>query len=72
MDATATATPARIEVRDGRRWWLCPCCGQRLGELHGDRVVIAVGDRRVTMPARNEPEQTCPKCGAASVVGGTT
>lgn len=60
---------ARIEQRDERRFWLCPNCGMKLGEVIGVRVVIQAGGRQVRMPVAKEPEQDCPKCGQASRLG---
>ena len=46
--------------------WECPNCGQRLGDVMGDRVVIKVTGRRISIPLRNGTDQACPKCGAYS------
>jgi ribosomal protein S27AE len=64
----AMIAPARIETKDGRRWWFCPNCGTKLGEIVGQRVVIVAGERRITMPVANEPSQDCPRCGESSVL----
>lgn len=65
----APVLPARIEIAHGRRWWLCPNCRQKLGEVVGGRVIIAIGDRQIRMPTRNQPDQDCPRCGQTSVLG---
>lgn len=66
---TATVpAPATIEASGGRHWWRCPNCGQKLGEVVGERVIIEAGRRRLRMPVRTEPEQDCPRCGAASAI----
>lgn len=57
---------ATINRKDGHTWWLCPNCLLKLGEVIGQRVVIVAGERRITMAVRNEPEQTCPRCGEVS------
>lgn len=46
--------------------WECPNCGQRLGDVMGDRVVIKMSDRRISIPLRDGTDQTCWKCGAYS------
>ncbi len=64
--ATPTATPARVETRQGRRWWLCANCGQKLGEVVGARVIVRSGKCEVRLPVEKGPERDCPKCGQAS------
>lgn len=67
MVATLTR-PATIETRQNRQWWTCPCCRKTLAEVFPDRVVIKVGDRRVTV-AGDVVKQACPGCGAESQIG---
>ncbi len=62
--------PATVETRQQRRWWLCPNCGQKMGEIVGARVLVSIGDRQLRMPLRNEPEQDCPRCGETSQLVG--
>jgi ribosomal protein S27AE len=62
------ASFARIETVQGHRWWKCPNCGQKMGEVVGQRVIISVGDRQIRMPSANQPEQDCPRCGQSSVL----
>lgn len=59
---------ATISTAGGHTWWLCPCCRKRLAELVADRVVIRNGKEVWSMPLRNEPEVTCPRCLATSVL----
>jgi len=59
-------TQGRIETRDGRRWWSCPNCGQKLGEVVGTRIVMITGARQIRMPVDKEPEYDCPRCEQAS------
>ena len=65
-NVTTTATPARVETRQGRRWWLCANCGAKLGEVVGARVIIKAGATEVRLPVEKGPERDCPKCGQAS------
>jgi len=58
--------PAKLTQEAGHTWWLCPSCGRKLAELIGDRVVIRQGHGEWSMPRRNEPETTCPRCHASS------
>ncbi len=46
--------------------WECPNCGQRLGDVMGDRVVIKMSDRRISIPLREGVDQACWKCGTHS------
>lgn len=46
--------------------WECPNCGQHLGEVMGERLVIAVKERRLSIPIREGTEQTCWRCGSVS------
>jgi len=61
-------TPATIATEGGHTWWYCPSCHKRLAEIVGDRVVIRSGKEVWAMPVRNEPEVTCPRCLATSVL----
>lgn len=62
--------PAKVVVADGRRWWHCPACGKRLGEIVSDRVVVKIGEREFRMAVQSQPDQTCPRprCGTVSVL----
>lgn len=62
MVAAPSSRPARVVAVDGRRWWRCPGCGKTLGELREGRVVVKVGDRRLSLPAMVGLDQTCPAC----------
>jgi ribosomal protein L37AE/L43A len=62
----AVMEAARIVVVNGDREWHCPNCNTRLAQLIGDRVVIRVRDRVITMRADLEPDQVCWKCGTTS------
>lgn len=70
MTYASGVAKAKVEMRDGRRFWFCPNCGQKLGEIVGCRVIIVVGPRQVRMPVEKRPEQDCPRCGVASEVAG--
>lgn len=48
--------------------WECPNCGQRLGDVLGDRVVIKVSGRSISVPLRDGVDQSCPRCGAYSEI----
>ena len=48
--------------------WQCPNCGQRLGDVMGERVVIRISERRISVPLRNGIDQTCWKCVAHSEI----
>lgn len=59
---------ARITTERGHSWWRCPNCHQKLAEIIGNRVVIRVGERMLSLPAEREPDQVCWKCGTTSVL----
>lgn len=63
---------AMLSTEGGHTWWLCPACRKRLAELVGDRVVIRSGKEAWAFPVRNEPEVTCPRCLATSVLDTST
>jgi hypothetical protein len=63
-----TILPAKIIEADGRRFWHCPSCGKRLGEIVGERVVVKIGERWFTMKVQAQPDQGCGRCGTVSVV----
>ena len=46
--------------------WQCPNCGQRLGDVMGERVVIRISERRISVPLRDGIDQACWKCGTHS------
>lgn len=46
--------------------WNCPNCQQRLGDVVGERVVIKVAGRNISIPLRDGIDQSCPRCGAYS------
>jgi predicted RNA-binding Zn-ribbon protein involved in translation (DUF1610 family) len=54
--------------REGSRVWRCPNCGREIGAVIGDRVVLESGGRRLTCSVRENPVQTCFKCGQHSVL----
>lgn len=62
--------PVMVAVLPGRlvdsRWWCCPNCPAKLGELIGNRVVIRFDARMISMALDTDPRQTCPKCGTES------
>lgn len=62
----ARMEPARIVVVNGDREWHCPNCNARLAQLIGERVVIRVRDRLISMRSDVEPDQVCWKCGITS------
>lgn len=62
------ATPTLVMERSGRLWWLCPACHKTLGEIVGTRLVVVAATRRLTFPLAPGTEQTCPRCGCASVI----
>ena len=64
MTMAPTATDAPI-TSPPSRWWRC-ACGRTLGEIVNGRVVIKVGDRRLSLPVVAGLDQVCPKCGAVS------
>jgi predicted RNA-binding Zn-ribbon protein involved in translation (DUF1610 family) len=55
-------------ARDGVQVWRCPNCGREIGAVIGDRVVLESGTRRLTCSVRENPVQTCFKCGQHSVL----
>jgi uncharacterized C2H2 Zn-finger protein len=60
---------ARIARADGRRWVSCPGCGQKLGEIVGDRLIVKAGHAlALAITVRNDQEATCPRCFAVSVL----
>lgn len=70
MDAEKIALPsARVSAaRDGVSVWRCPNCGREIGQVVGERVVLESGGRRLTCSVRENPVQTCFKCGQHSVL----
>jgi hypothetical protein len=64
---TVEVSLPRADVRGG--FWHCPnrACGRRLGEIVGERIIVAAGDRVLSSSIRENPIQTCPKCGQLSV-----
>lgn len=64
------ATAARVVVRSGKRWMLCPNCDHTLGELVGVRLIVIVRGRRFTFPLVVGLCQTCPGCGHESAYAG--
>jgi ribosomal protein L37AE/L43A len=65
-----TPSAARVVVRGGKRWWLCPNCDHTLGELVGVRLVVVIRGRRFTFELVPRLRQTCPSCGHESVYSG--
>lgn len=59
---------AKIVIRAGHTWWLCPNCSQKLAEIIGDRIVIRSGPIMITLGKHTEPDQTCHRCGASSLL----
>ncbi len=55
---------------NGRQWWLCPACGQRLAEIVDGRVEIKSGLRWIIFDLANTQRQRCPspRCGEWSVL----
>jgi capsid protein len=47
-------------------YWLCPACGQKMGAIIGERVIVKVASRELRMSIRNQPEQDCIRCGVTS------
>lgn len=64
--SVAIPTTARIVVRGGRRWLLCPNCDHTLGELVGVRLIVIIRGRRFTFPLVSGLTQSCPSCGQES------
>ena len=62
----ATPKPARIETIAGTREWHCPNCDAKLGEIIGERVVIRVRDRLISLRSDVEQDQVCWRCGITS------
>lgn len=60
--------PAAIVTEDGRDYWMCPNCGQKLAEIIGTQVVISAGKIRVFVESEKEPGQACFRCGMPSVL----
>lgn len=58
---------AIVTTHRGAVEWHCPNCDQKLAEIVGQRVVIRVKDRTITLRSDLEPDQVCWKCGATSV-----
>jgi hypothetical protein len=56
--------------RDGKRVWRCPNpqCNREIGIVIGDRVVVENGRLRLNCSVRENPVQTCFKCGTHSVL----
>lgn len=50
----------------GTKYWLCPACGQKMGAIIGERVIVKVASRELRMSIRNQPEQDCIRCGVTS------
>lgn len=66
--STALIHDAAIVEIKGKRWWRCPNCGKTLGELVGNRVVIKVGGRQLSLRQDAEPDQSCWGCGLTSMI----
>ena len=58
---------ADIRQENGVVVWLCPNCGKKMAEMHGDRVTVRSGSTMISLRGRNI-EQTCPRCGQCSEV----
>lgn len=61
---------ARIAVENGRRYWTCPTCGRKLGEVSDGVVIIKAGQRFLMIRLDNDQLQRCPvpTCGTDSVL----
>lgn len=57
-----TVQTAAIVTEGNRTWCHCPTCKQKLGEIAGDRLVIAKGPVRIIVSLRSEPELVCWRC----------
>lgn len=62
----ATTTARIVVIDDTVREWRCPNCGSMLAQIIGDRVVIRVRDRMISLPADVEQDQVCWRCGVTS------
>lgn len=60
--------PAKITTEHGFEVWRCPNCEQKLADIIGMRVVIKVGERRISLRSDVEQDQVCWKCGMTSVL----
>lgn len=49
--------------------WRCPNCNAKLAEIVGERVVIRMRNRRLSLPAIDDIDQVCWRCGVVSVLG---
>ncbi len=63
----ATIAPAKVTIDKNRvKSWRCPNCDQKLGEILGNRVVVKAGSITLFFSLRNDPEQSCFRCGTSS------
>lgn len=64
------APEAKIVERDGKRQWVCPSCGQVLGVVTVETVVIEDGRRTIAIAKPEQVQQWCPRkgCRASSYV----
>ena len=62
-----TMMAAKISRDHGSTVWLCPNCDQKLAEIIGQRVVIRVRERLISLRSDVEQDQVCWKCGTTSV-----
>lgn len=62
----------RLVAVNGVQQWLCPNCGAKLAEIVGERVVIRIRDRTISLRVDLYPDQVCWRCGETSVLAGGT
>lgn len=59
---------AKVVTQAGHTWWCCPNCSKKLAEIVGKRIIIRIGATMISLGTHTNPDVTCPKCGASSVL----